>query len=224
VVEANHHRACRDGGSVRRGQHAADDGSFAKSASVNAGRGAVIIGLALLVGFFLLKDLDDGGGGTQVVSNQPDITAPDDNEPLPTIATTTTLPIKAPKDVKVLVVNGTTVAGAAARVAQPLKVAGYNVLRAVDASPAVKAATKTSSVFYVTKEFEREAKALQSALALPATPITAVPTPPPAAEATQANVVIVVGPDLAKAGPGASSTTVRGGVTTTTRRSTTTTD
>lgn len=209
----------------KRGQHAADDGSFAKSASMNAGRGAVIIGLALLVGFFLLRDLDDGGGGTQVVSNQPDITAPDDTEPLPTIATTTTTPIKAPKDVKVLVVNGTTVAGAAARVAQPLKVAGYNVLRAVDASPAIKAATKTSTVYYVTKEFEREAKALQSALALPATqPVVVVPTPPPAAEATTANVVIVVGPDLAKAGPGASSTTVRGGVTTTTtRRATTTT-
>lgn len=207
----------------KRGQHAADDGSFAKSATVNAGRGAVIIGLAVLVGFLLLRSSDDGGGDIQVAT-QPDVTAPDDTEPLPTIATTTTTPIKAPKDVKVLVVNGTTVAGAAARVAQPLKVAGYNVLRAVDASPAIKAATKTSTVYYVTKEFEREARALQSALALPATqPVVVVPTPPPAAEATTANVVIVVGPDLAKAGPGASSTTVRGGVTTTTRRATTTT-
>lgn len=208
---------------MKRGQHAADDGSFAKSASVNAGRGAVIIGLAVLVGFLLLRDLDDGGGDIQVAT-QPDATAPSATDPLPTIATTTTTPIKAPKDVKVLVVNGTTVAGAAARVAQPLKVAGYNVLRAVDASPAIKAATKTSTVYYVTKEFEREAKALQSALALPATqPVVVVPTPPPAAEATTANVVIVVGPDLAKAGPGATSTTVRGGVTTTTRRATTTT-
>ena len=209
---------------MKRGQHAAGDGSFARSASVNAGRGAVIIGLALLVGFVLLKDLDDGGDVSQVITNRPDASVPEDTTPLPTIATTTTTPIKAPKDVKVLVVNGTTVAGAAARVAQPLKVAGYNVLRAVDASPATKAATKTSAVYYVTKEFEREAKALQSALALPPTPIVVVPTPPPAAEATQANVVIVVGPDLAKAGPGATTTTVRGGVTTTTRRSTTTTD
>ena len=207
---------------MKRGQHAAGDGSFAKSASVNAGRGAVIIGLALLVGFVLLRDLDDAGD-VSVVTNRPDATVPNDTTPLPTIASTTTTPIKAPKDVKVLVVNGTTVAGAAARVAQPLKVAGYNVLRAVDASPAIKAATKTSTVYYVTKEFEREAKALQSALALPPTAITAVPTPPPAAEATQANVVIVVGPDLAKAGPGATTTTVRGGVTTTTRRATTTT-
>src|SRR5688572_19609610 len=100
---------------MKRGQHAAGDGSFARSASVNAGRGAVIIALALLVGFVLLKDLDDGGDVSQVITNRPDASAPRDTTPLPTIASTTTTPIKAPKDVKVLVVNGTTVAGAAAR-------------------------------------------------------------------------------------------------------------
>jgi hypothetical protein len=207
---------------VKRGQHAAGDNSFARSASVNAGRGAIIIVLALIVGFVLLKDLDDPDGGLTTVSSQDTSDLPSVETTLPTLPTTTTLPAKAPKDVKVLVVNGTTVAGAAARVAQPLKVAGYNVLRAVDATPAVKAATRSSAVFYVTKEFEREAKALQAALALPPSPITVVPTPPPAAEATTANVVILVGPDLARAGTTGSSTTRAGATTTTTRRTTTT--
>lgn len=204
---------------MKRGRHAADDGSFARSASVNVGRAAIIIVAALLVGFVLLRDLDDGGDA-QVVT-QPRADEPSETSALPTIATTTTAPLKAPKDVKVLVVNGTTVAGAAARVAQPLKVAGYNVLRAVDASAAVKAATKASAVYYVTRDFEREAKELQRALALRPSPVTAVPTPPPAPEVSQANVVIVVGPDLARAPAGTSTT--RAGATTTTSRATTTT-
>ena len=119
---------------------------------------------------------------------------------LPTIAPTTTAPPKAAKDVKVLVINGTTTAGAAARVATVLKQGGYNVLRAVDASAQVKATTKASSVYYVTRDFEREAKQIQQDLDLPPTPVTAVPTPPPAPEVNTANVVVVVGPELAKSG------------------------
>jgi hypothetical protein len=204
---------------VKRGRHAAGDGSFARSASVNAGRGAILIAVALLVGFLLLHDLDDNGDATNVLTSRPRSTAAPPTTPLPTVPTTTT-PAHAPKDVKVLVVNGTTVAGAASRVAQPLKVNGYNVLRAVDASAAVKASTKASTVYYVTRDYEKDAKLLQQALALPPGPVTVIPTPPPAAEASQANVVIVVGPDLARAGTGTTSTTTRtgsSGTTSTTR-------
>ncbi|MDQ1375063.1 MAG: LytR cell envelope-related transcriptional attenuator [Actinomycetota bacterium] len=206
---------------MKRGRHAAGDGSFARSASVNAGRGAILIAVAVLIGFVLLHDLDRGGV-SNVVTSRPRSTTPRSTAPLPTIPATTTTPAHAPKDVKVLVVNGTTVAGAASRVAQPLKVNGYNVLRAVDASAAIKAATKASAVYYVTRDYEKDAKALQAALALPPTPVTAVPTPPPAPEVSQANVVIVVGPDLARAGTSATTTT-RAGTSPTTGRSTTTT-
>jgi hypothetical protein len=211
---------------VKRGRHAADDGSFARSAGVNAGRGAVLIVAALVIGFLLLNDLDNGGdlGGGSVSAGRSQETTPTTARVLPTIATTTTAPIKAAKDVKVLVINGTTTAGAAARVATALKTGGYNVLRAVDASAQVKATTKASAVYYVTRDFEREAKAIQQALALPPSPVTAVPTPPPAPEVNQANVVIVVGPELAKSGGTATtSTTARGGSTATTARATTTT-
>jgi hypothetical protein len=183
---------------------------------VNAGRGAALIVAALVIGFLLLHDLDNGGdfnGGAAVTAGRSEDTTPTTLRVLPTVASTTTAPIKAPKDVKVLAINGTTTAGAASRVGTVLKPAGYNVLRAVDATAQVKATTRASAVYYVTKEYEREAKAIQLALALPPAPITAVPTPPPAPEVNQANVVILVGPDLAKTSGG----------TTTTRRSTSTT-
>lgn len=205
---------------VKRGRHAAGDSSFAKSATVNAGRGAILIAVALVIGLILLKDLDKGGGGVDNLSaSQPTPTQAPPTTPLPTVPSTTTTPARAPKDVKVLVVNGTTTAGAAARVAQPLKVNGYNVLRAVDATAAIKASTRASAVYYVTRAYEKDAKALQAALALPPAPVTAVPTPPPAAEASQANVVILVGPDLAGAkSSGPTSTTRAASRTTTTAR------
>ena len=212
---------------MKRGRHAADDGSFVRSAGVNAGRGAVLIVAALVIGFLLLNDLEDGtgdlGGGSVSAGRTEQTTPTTAARVLPTVAPTTTAPIKAAKDVKVLVINGTTTAGAASRVGTVLKGGGYNVLRAVDASAQVKAATKASAVYYVTREFEREAKAIQQALDLPPSPVTAVPTPPPAPEVNQANVVVVVGPDLAKSGGSATTTTVRGGSTVTTSRSTTTT-
>jgi hypothetical protein len=211
---------------VKRGQHAANDGSFARSAGVNAGRGGALIAAAVVIGFLLLHNLDNGGGinGGSVNAGRSEATTPTTLRVLPTIATTTTAPPKAAKDVKVLVINGTTTAGAAARVATVLKGGGYNVLRAVDASAQVKATTKSSSVYYVTRDFEREAKAIQQALALPPAPVTAVPTPPPAPEVNQANVVVLVGPDLANAGGSTgATTTTRAGSTSSTARATTTT-
>jgi hypothetical protein len=192
----------------------------ARPAGVNAGRGAALIIAALVIGFLLLHDLDDTSdiGGGSVSAGRTEETTTTEARPVVTVPLTTTAPPKAPKDIKVLVINGTTTAGAASRVATALKPAGYNILRAVDASAQVKATTKASAVYYVTRDYEREAKAIQLALALPPTPVTAVPTPPPAPEVNTANVVIVVGPDLAKTG--GTTTTVRGG---TTARTTTTT-
>ena len=203
---------------MRRGRHAADDGSFGKSAAVNAGRGGLLILVALVIGVILLQDFDDAsGGGATNVSATPETTSePATTEPLGTLPTTTTLPLRAPKDVKVLAINATTVDGAARRVSDVLRRGGYNVLAPVSASPSVKAATRASAVYYATKDFEREAKRLQQDLELPPTPVTIVPTPPPTADLRGANVIIVVGPDLAQTRTGTSTTTRSGGTTTTT--------
>lgn len=196
---------------MRRGQHAADDGSFGRSAAVNAGRGGILILVALVIGVVLLQDFDDAGSGGVDVSATPDPTDPPSTQPLETVPSTTTLPVRAPRDVKVLALNGTTTAGAARRVSDVLRQGGYNVLAPADASPSVKSSTRTSAVYYVTQEFEREAKRLQQDLGLAPTPVTIVPTPPPTADLRGANVVIVVGPDLAQ-----TRTTTTTGATTTT--------
>jgi len=182
---------------MRRGRHAAADGSFGRSAAVNAGRGAILILIALVIGIVLLQDFDDGPDNIDV-SQTPDAT-PDTTEPLSTLPSTSTLPVRANKDIKVLVANGTTVSGAAGRVSQPLRDAGYNVLAPVDASPAVKANTRASAVYFATPDFEREAQRLREALNI-AAPVATVPSPPPTADLRGANVVILVGPDLANAG------------------------
>jgi hypothetical protein len=183
---------------------------------VNAGRGAALIAVAVVIGFVLLHDADSGSGGSVTSVNTPRETAPSIATSLPTLPSSTTLAVHANKDVKILVVNATRTAGAASRVAKPFKDTGYNVLRPVDATEAVKNSTKASAVYYVTADFQRDAKAIQQALGLPPTPVQMVPTPPPTTDLLGANVVIVVGPDLAGAG-GTSSTT------TTVRRTTTTT-
>jgi hypothetical protein len=206
---------------MKRGRHAANDGSFARSASVNAGRGAFLIVIAVAVGFLLLHDADKGGGGSDTIVNTPQQTTPSIASSLPTLPSSTTLAVHANKDVKILVVNATRTAGAASRVAKPFKDTGYNVLRPVDATEAVKNATKASAVYYVTADYQRDAKAIQQALGLPPGPVQVVPTPPPTTDLLGANVIIVVGPDLA--GAGTTSTTRAGATTSTVRRTTTTT-
>jgi hypothetical protein len=200
---------------MRRGRHASPDNSFGRSAAVNAGRGAILILVALVIGVILLQDYDDGPDNVNIDSG-PRVSAPDTTITPATVPGTTTIPARANRDVKVLVVNGTTTAGAAARVAQPLRTAGYNVLAVRDASPAVKRSTRSSVVYYASKDYEREAKALQQALGLPPTPVQMVPTPPPVADTSGANVIIVVGPDLATPAGGTTTTTIRRTTTTTT--------
>lgn len=199
---------------MKRGRHAANDGSFARSASVNAGRGAVLIAIAVVVGFLLLHDADTGSGSGAVIVNTPRTTPPSSPSSLGTVPASTTAALHANNAVKILVVNATRTAGAASRVAKPFKDSGYNVLRPVDATEAAKTSTKASAVYYVTADFQREAKAIQQALGLPPTPVQMVPTPPPTTDLLGANVVIVVGPDLA--GAGGTTTTTRRGATTTT--------
>ena len=104
-----------------------------------------------------------------------------------------------PKDVKVLVANGTTTAGAASRVVQPLTAAGYNVLAPTDATKAAKTATR-SSVVYFTPGYDLDARFIATRLTLQPTAVQTLPATPPVANTQGANVIVVVGPDLAGSG------------------------
>ena len=92
-------------------------------------------------------------------------------------------------DVKVLVANGTTVCGAAGRLATSLSAQGYNVLPAVNAdNPA-----EISSVFYV-DEYGADAGVVASLLQVPSGQVLPMPASPPTAPG-EAHVVIHLGAD-----------------------------
>jgi hypothetical protein len=182
-----------------------------------AGRGALLLAVAVFLGVVLLNAAEDGPAQRVTTGEEPSAQEPGPGTEAPD-TTSTTAPIRAPKDVKVLSANGTPVQGAAGRVRDALRAQGYNVLAPLDARPA-----QTSAVYY-TPTFEREAEAIAQALALPSSAVQPVPNPPPVPQLREANVVVVVGPELAqRLARAATTTTTARARTTTTRRPTTTT-
>jgi len=174
------------------------------------GRGAALLAVAVLLGIVLLNAADDPP--PERVSAGPTTTAPADATPTTGVVTTlATLPLRAPAEVKVLVANGTGLRGVAGKATAQLKAAAYNVLAPTDAPAA------TASAVYFVGEYSREAEGIATALGLPATSVQPVPTPAPLADARGANVIVVVGPELAQRLGGATTATTAAATTTTTK-------
>lgn len=91
--------------------------------------------------------------------------------------------------VRVLVANGTTVCGAAGRLATSLSAQGYNVLPAVNADNTAE----ISAVFYV-DEYGADAGIVASLLQIPSSQVLPLPASPPTAPG-DAHVVIHIGAD-----------------------------
>lgn len=173
-----------------RGRHSAGDSSFGRSAGAAAGRGALLLAVAVALGIVLLQAADDPPPGAEVrtgAGGSPSATTTTEAAAAPT-----TLPLRPPAQVKVLVVNGAGVAKAAANTAALLEPHGYNLLAPIDGANA-----EASSVFY-TAGFEREAAQVAAQLELPEGSAKAMPDPPPVANLREANVVVHVGPELAQ--------------------------
>jgi LytR cell envelope-related transcriptional attenuator len=198
---------------VSRGRHAAADGSFSRSAGTAVGRGIALLAIAVVLGLILLNRVD-APADDQLQAGDDDRT----EETTTTTAaksTTTTTALRAPKDVKVLTANGTSVKGAGGRVKDKLLATGYNALAATDTtSPA-----QGSSVLYAAG-YEREAAAVAQVLGLAPNTVQAMTATAPVADLKGANVLVVVGPDLAAQNAPASttSTTRAAGATTSTTK------
>lgn len=192
---------------MKPGRYASDDGSFARSAGGAGARGLALLAIALLIGIVLLNatdadppgatvsaqgdadttDADSGGGGD--AAGEDDGGGGGEAAAAPTsVPTTTTVPARAPKDVKVIIANASDVSGAAGNVKKVLDPAGYNVLAPSNATKVAE-----SSVFH-TAGFEADARAVATALGLPATVVKALPAPPPF-DTKGANVAVVIGAD-----------------------------
>ena len=206
---------------MRRPRHAAEDGSFGRSAGMAAGRGAALLAVAVVLGIVLLNAADDPPPDRVAAGASDD---DDSSDTAGTTAPTTsvlTVPPRPPQEVRVLPTNGTAVKGVAGKARDQLQASGYNVLAPTDAQRAT-----SSNVYFTSQDYEREARAVAAALGLPPEVAVAFPSAPPlpVSDGKGANVIVVVGPELAQqlsssgtAGGGATSTSTTAATAATTR-------
>lgn len=179
---------------MKPGRHAADDGSFGRSASGAMLRGVALIALAVVLGIILLRateapDVFDassegrfGAGGSSTTIT----TAPSQQTSMPP----TTLETIDPSTITVLVANGGGVAGLAASLTEQIAAEGYQTVDPTDSRPV------DSSIVYYTTGFEDAAESL-AALFDPAPEVAPLPDPSPVDDLETANVVLVAGAELA---------------------------
>lgn len=192
---------------MRPASHAAADGSFGRSAGVAAGRAAMLLGVAILIGLLLLNTGDADAprvttGTTLDDASSPPVTG-DDDEPADASAAA-----RPPGEVKVLSANATRTEGAAGKVTEKLRVAGYLVV-----VPPTDAPRQDATLIHFTPGYEMEAQIIAEVLGLPLPSVRPLPTPAPIPDLRDAHVLVLVGPELANAAatttsaPGAATTT-----------------
>jgi hypothetical protein len=200
-------------------------------------KGLAIIGAAVVIGLLVFSSF--GKASTTLATaqgpDQPKGATTTTLKPGATLPTTTTsIPLKDNKDVKVLVANATDTSGATKKVVDALKPACYTISGSVDALPKVKTEKRPTSTVYSTPGFEREAALIALKLNLQASSNAALPpeSPIPTKGQPSFNVLVLVAKDLVDKPPeplpsaecGTTSTTKAGtaGKTTTTKKTTTT--
>ena len=188
------------------------------SSGSNAGaRGALLLGVAVILGIVLLQKFDNdvgtvsaGSGGPATTVANGDATSTTRRIGLTTVATPTTVRSRAKADVKVVVANGAGVRGLAGLTTEALKGLGYATLTPADVTGGNL--DKTSIQFV--EGYEAEAREVAIALSQPTSVVTKLASPPVAAAALEgAHVVVILGVDVST-----TTTAVVGGTTTTTRR------
>jgi LytR cell envelope-related transcriptional attenuator len=154
-------------------------------------RGVVLVAVAVVLGFFVLRAIEDTGGGptAEEIEAAADTTSSSEDA---ADSTDTTAPAARPTaEVVVLVANASGVQGAAAAQSEAIARGGYQVLPAANAPSDVEATQVMATAGY-------EADAAALAAAIGARPDSVVPMPdPPPLDVTGAHVLVMLGPDLA---------------------------
>ncbi len=167
---------------------------FAQSVAFSAARGALLIGVAVVIGIVLLQVIDNdttgpiGDGGNSSGAATTTTTAAAGSGTTTTTSGANSGAVLAPSAIPVQVLNGSGVAGAAASMTQKLQSSGYQVLTPNDTSAA------TATTVYCTGGLDREASALAAAVGgSPPPAAQALPDPPPAGSDSSAKCIVVVG-------------------------------
>ncbi len=174
------------------------------NSSSTALRGALLIGVAVLLGAVLLgQSFKDGGSPVSAGSTTPSTVKRTD-----TSTTATSVPqAHDPAAVKVLVLNGSGKSGIAKAGADQLKAANYTTLDPANAATSTPIA---ASVVYYTAGYDADAQQIAAKLGLAPSAAQPLPSPPPPeiGDPKDANIVVLIGTDAPVAGgAGAGSTT-----------------
>lgn len=172
------------------------NGEFARGASAAAAKGAVLIGLAVIVGVFLLQKTDTSSAGS---SSSPRVTVapaktttsvrPSQTTAATTSTTQPSTPAKTPSQLKLLVLNGGAATGAAAHLRTALQQVGYT--NQPQASTWTGHSQSGKSIL-CRSGLAREAVALSQQTALKGAKVSPFPSPaPPSSDGV--DCVIVVG-------------------------------
>jgi hypothetical protein len=166
------------------------------SGGTQTGKAVLVIAVVVIVGWWVLLK---SSPSTHTASGATTTTHPTTTIHQATTPTTAAAALIPPSSIKLQVLNGLQTGNLAGQWSTKLKAnPGYNTLPADNATTKVSA----SAIYIMTPGYQREANALAVAVGLPVTVVNqTVPAPPsapiPAAERTTANLVLIIGPDLA---------------------------
>jgi hypothetical protein len=164
------------------------------SGATQTGKAVLVIAIVVVVGWWvLLKSTPSAHVASATSTTHATTTV------RPTTPPTTAVALIPPASIKLQVLNGVLSGNLAGQWTTKLKAnPGYNTLPPDNATSKVAA----SEIYIITPGYQREANALAVAVGLPVTAVNqTVPAPAtapiPTAERTTANLVLVIGPDLA---------------------------
>jgi hypothetical protein len=169
-------------------------GEFARSASTAVAKGTALIGLAVIVGVFLLQRVDTSNAGSATTPvKKPTKTTTTVRPPRTTSTSTSTTqpaaPPKTPDQLKVLVLNGGAPSGDAAKLRTKLVQAGYSN----EPQASTWSGHKQSGLSLMCKAgLDREKVALSQQTELQGVKVVAFPTPAPP-DSDSVDCVVVLG-------------------------------
>jgi hypothetical protein len=155
-------------------------------------RGVVLVAVAAVLGFFLLRAIDDSGSGIVVETDTS--TSEDAGATTPESSDTTAPPIRPQSEVIVIVANASGVSGAARTQTDRMTAASY---QAVEPSNAPEGMELTNTEILPSAGFEQEAARLATELGLPPESVKPMTDPPPV-DLAGANILVLLGTDLAE--------------------------
>ncbi|HEX8770669.1 MAG TPA: LytR C-terminal domain-containing protein [Acidimicrobiales bacterium] len=170
------------------------------------GRGILLLVIAFVIGVAVLRSTDPGGGASSgaPVRSETSTTKAGRSSTTSLPVTTTPLPARPPGEVKVLPVNGSGIAGVGGKTGDQLRAAGYaNTLAAVNSTSDAPA---SSSTVEFAAGADADALAIAKLLGLQPTAVKPLESPP-VDDTRGAEVVVLIGGDIAAALGASASTT-----------------